>query len=264
MSAWQGEAEGAPLVFRGTPGGLTAAVSDPELSARRFPVRLALESNESWRGKAPVAARAFRVDGDMVLQMSLPARTPPGRYEGTIDVEGTERAVVIEVEPEVELQLVPDQLTLHGAPGERLTTELTLANAGNVAVEIRRAHAVGLFAVGGVERALHRVYMDEARGRPDDAKERSAPDERPAERPVDRLFAHFADEHGGLLRVSVDEGAGEIAPGETRALRVTFAVPERLTRGRTYTGTWPLHDLRYYIRLVVSDDPRSARDEVGA
>ena len=253
MSAWHGE----PLRFRGTPGDLTAAVPDPEFPTRRFPVRLALEQSEAWRGRAPLAARAFRVEGDMVLQMSLPARTPPGTYEGTIEVDGEERGVVIEVDPEVELQLVPDQLTLHGAPGERITAELTLANAGNVAVEIRSTYAVGLFATGGVERALHRVYMEAARDTPDDETGAKGPEDRP----VDRLFGHLAQEHGGLLRASVDEGAGTIDPGETRSLRLTFAIPERLARGRTYTGTWALHDLRYYIRLVVSDSSEHGEGE---
>ena len=253
MNAWRGGGE--PLRFRGTPGDLTAAVSDPEVTARRFPVRLALESSAAWRGQPPVAARAFRMAGDMLLQMSLPARTPPGTYEGTIEVDGEEHAVVIEVEPEVELQLAPDQLTLRGAPGDRLSAELTVLNTGNTAAEIRRAYAAGLFAVGGVERALHRVYTERPQAAGDEGKGGHE------ERPIDRLFGHFAEEHGGLLRIAVDDGAGDIEPGEARALRVTFAVPERLTRGRIYTGTWALHDLRYYIRLIVSDAHTPARGE---
>jgi hypothetical protein len=177
--------------------------------------------------------------------------------------------VVIEVEPEVELQLVPDQLALRAAPGDRPTVALTLVNAGNVPAAVRRTHAVGLFATGGVERALHRTYV-ELRGGPagkgDDAGGEGGPRARaarPAERPVDRLFELLGEEHGGLLRLTVEEGAGDVAPGERRELRVTLAVPDDLRRGRTYTGTWALHDLRYHVRLVVEDGEAGRDDPPG-
>ena len=235
-----------PFRFRGTPGSLSAAVSEGEAVARRMPVRLALGGKAERGGKrarvgtAPDAdvlvARASRVEGDLVLQLTLPPRTPPGTYEGTAEVDGEERAVVVEVEEEVELEVVPDQLTLKAAPGEHVAAALTLVNAGNVEVEIRKAYAFGIFAAGGLERALHRAYVEK---RPE------------GERRVDFLFERLAEEHGGLVRVAIEEGSGELAPGEARPVRASFHVPKELTRGRTYTGTLPLYDVRYYVRLVV-------------
>jgi hypothetical protein len=227
-----------PLRFRGTPGSLSAALPRDEPTPRRFPVRVALTSEKKKKGAEPIVTRASRVENDLVLQMALPARTPPGTYEGTIEVEGEQRAVVIEVEPEIELQIVPDQLTLRAAPGDRVAVSLTIANAGNVAVDLRRAYAFGVFAAGGLERALHRTYVDE---RPE------------GERRVDYLFDRLAEEHGGVVRVAVEAGAGSLEPGEARDVRMNFHVPERLARGRTYSGTLPVHDLRYYVRLVLAE-----------
>ncbi|MGH7504392.1 MAG: hypothetical protein ACRELX_02020 [Longimicrobiales bacterium] len=228
---------GEPLRFRGMPGSLSAAVREGEPVARRVPIRFSKKAAAALLVGERVA-RASRLEGDLVLQLTLPPRTPPGTYEAVIDVGGRERPVVIEVEPEIELQIVPDQLTLRAAPGEHATVDLTFANTGNVAVEIRRAYAFGIFAAGGLERALHRTYVDErAEG----------------ERRVDYLFDRLAEEHGGLVRIAIEEGSGELKPGDTREVRATFRLPERLARGRTYTGTWPLHDVRYYIRLVVPE-----------
>jgi hypothetical protein len=226
-----------PLRFRGTPGSLSAALREGDAVPRRLPIRLTGKAAEALAAGERVA-RASRQERDLVLQLALPPRTPPGTYEATVDVDGKERAVVIEVEPEVELQIVPDQLTLRAAPGDHTTVPMTFANAGNVPVEIRKAYAFGIFAAGGLERALHRAYVDErAEG----------------ERRVDYLFDRLADEHGGLVRIAIEEGSGDLAPGDAREVSASFRIPERLARGRTYTGTWPLHDVRYYIRLIVPD-----------
>ena len=224
-----------PLCFHGTPGSLSAAVREGEKVARRVPIRFSKKAAVGLTGSDHVA-HASRPEGDLVLQLRLPPRTPPGRYEAAIDVDGTKRPVVVEVEPEIELQIVPDQLTLRAAAGGHVPVNLTFVNAGNVAVEIRRAYAFGIFASGGLERALHRMYADE---RPEGVGR------------LDYLFDKLADEHGGLVRVDIGAGSGQLGPGEAREVRATFRLPEQLTRGRTYTGTWPLHDVRYYVRLVI-------------
>ncbi|MEO8450588.1 MAG: hypothetical protein ABI647_12385 [Gemmatimonadota bacterium] len=228
----------AALHFRGTPGSLSAAVSEGEVRPRRLSIQIG-QGGAAYKGKTePIVARASRVEGDLVLQMTLPPRTPPGTYEGTTEVDGEQRPVVIEVEPEIELALVPDQLTLQGAPGERLQVALTVVNAGNVAVEIRKAHGIGIFAEEGLERSLHRAYRDE---RPEGVRR------------IDYLADLLAEEHGGIVRVGVEEGAGNLEPGETRELKVTLSLPADLKRGRTYSGIWPLHDLRYFVQLIISE-----------
>lgn len=242
MSARKAAAK--PLRFRGTPGSLSAAIAEGEIRARRLPIRLA--GGATRAAAQPLTARALRLEDDLVLQLSLPARTPPGTYEGTAEVEGEERAIVIEVEPEIELEVVPDQLTLEATPGEHVAVPLTIVNAGNVVVEIRRAYAFGIFAVGGLERALHRAYTAK---RPE------------GERRVDFLFDQLAEEHGGVVRVAVEEGGGELKPGEAREVRANFHVPSDLHRGRTYTGTLPLYDVRYYVRLIVPDGKEPPADE---
>jgi hypothetical protein len=224
---------GEPLYFRGTPGDLSAALRGTDETPRRLPVEVELASTRGGRH----VTRATRLPDDMLVQMTLPPRTPPGRYRGTVEIAGEKREVVIEVEPEVELRLVPDQLSIHASPGDEAPAALTIANAGNVSVELRRAYAFGVFAAGGLERALHHAYTDD---RPE------------GETRIDYLAERLAEEHGGLVRVRVEEGAGRLEPGHTREVLLRFQVPPRLRPGRTYTGTLPFCDIRYYVRLVLS------------
>ncbi len=227
----------SPLRFRGTPSEMSAMLREEDELPRKVPVKLALNAEEAWKAAEPHVARAIRAQGELTMMMSLPRRTPPGTYEGTVEVDGEERPVVIEVEPEVELDIVPGQLTLEVAPGENVPVDVQISNLGNVAVELRKAYALGSFAVGGLERSLHRAYTEKrAEG----------------ESRIDFLAERMAEEYGGITRVAVEEGAGEIEPGETRDVRFNFHVPSDLKSGRTYSGTLPIHDLRYYVRLVVS------------
>jgi hypothetical protein len=180
-------------------------------------------------------ARTGRGEGLQEVRLTLPRHTPPGAYEGIVDTAEGERPVRIEVEPEIELDIVPGQLLLTGAPGERVGTELTLSNLGNVTVEIRRAYQLGLYAIGGLERAIRRAFAEpgEAQG-------------------ANRVFDHMADEHGGLVRIEIGEGAGELEPGMVRDLSVTFRIPDGIDPARIYAGTWALYDLRYYVQVMPS------------
>lgn len=221
------------LVFRGSPLSLSAlAPGDLDVSPGIHAGRMSTGPAESLS----VAMHASPTDAGAFLRTHLSRSTPPGRYEGTVTVDGVERDAVFEVEPETFLRLIPERLQLQAAPGEHVTRALTLLNLGNVAVEVRGAYAFGLFDVGGVDRAVSKTFGGE-----------------PAERGnIDRFIGMLADEHGGMVRVRVDEGEGTIEPGESRELSVTFALPSRMRPGHTYWGTWPLDYLRYYVRINVA------------
>jgi hypothetical protein len=53
------------------------------------------------------------------------------------------------------------------------------------------------------------------------------------------------------VRVAIREGAGPLEPGAMRELRATLRVSDHLKPGRTYWGTWPLLNLKYYVRVFV-------------
>jgi hypothetical protein len=241
-----------PLRFRGGPTALAAALAAPlPASAAAAPVDVAARAAESPSPRLSLALPAERasrlVVADRVARLDVPRDTPPGSYEGTLEIGGETRSVVVDVEPEPFLRLVPPRLVLTAAAGARVPVELALVNLGNVAVEVRGAYAFGLFDVVGVERAIARTFVGEK------TEGGSA----------DRLVDALGEEHGGMVRARVEQGAGSVEPGETRALTVTLALPDRLRAGHTYWGTWPLDYLRYYVRVTCAGDGPAADRAAG-
>ncbi|MGQ0649319.1 MAG: hypothetical protein ACT4P7_17340 [Gemmatimonadaceae bacterium] len=235
-----------PLHFRGTPLALStllpADVATGGATVEARPVAIPFATSAFTH--LPLVSAMEAVSGQ-VVSTHLPRHTPPGRYEGTALVDGVERPVIYEVEPDMFLRLLPERLVLRVAPGAKLSREITLLNLGNVAVEVRGAYMFGLFDVSGVERAVARTLGEE---RPDPTGA------------VDRFVSMLSEEHGGMVRVKVDDGAGILQPGESRVLSLGLALPDRIRPGHTYWGTWPLEYLRYYVRIHVErDDARKEK-----
>jgi len=218
--------------FRGTPRVLEAAVESATGVAGAHPVHV---DSLTAGARGPVEGIAVTAGADPIVRLSLPSGTPPGTYRGLIEFDGAERPVELVVEPEVMLRLLPARLVFEANPGERVPFELSLVNVGNVAAEIRGAYAFGVFDVAGSERAIGKMVSGDATTE---------------QRRVDVFADAVAEEHGGLVRVKIDSGSGPIAPGATTDLNVTIHVPDRIRPGHTYWGTWPLHNLRYYVRIT--------------
>jgi hypothetical protein len=221
----------APVRFRGTPTSLAALVGAAAQVAPEHPIRLAVPEKAVLSGGRELRALAAGDDG--VLRLHLPRATPPGTYQATMALAGEEREVEITVEPEVFLRFFPERLILSAAAGEHVPVSLTLLNLGNVSVELRGAYAFGLFDVGGVERAIARMV-----GAHEGARR------------IDVFTDAVAEEHGGMVRIKVESGEGELPPGESRELRLSLHVPPGLREGHSYWGTWPLYNVRYYVRIT--------------
>lgn len=188
--------------------------------------------------------RLFRLSpGIARLWFSLPSYTPPGLYSGHAKIGASNFPVAVSVDAHEKLVLSPPQLNITVGASAKVTTHLTLANAGNVVCDIRKVHAFGLFDVEGAERAVGAALRHTAaRGRDK----------------FDHLMDSFSAEHAGVVKVAVEEGGGPIAPGEIHELRVRLTFPDNMKAGRTYTGTWVLFNLSHQIR--VSADNREEKE----
>lgn len=224
----------APVRVYGTPrrlAGLVSAPRDPH--GVEVDVRGVAVESVSIRplGDPEAPDRAW-------LRLALPALTRPGEYRGTIRLDGREEEVVLNVEPRLRLHLSPRRLILRGQAGERMAATVHATNLGNADCVIRDVHAFGLFDVEGAERAIGRTF------RSGGAK---------GGRMLDRLVEELAEGHGGLAKVSVDAGAGDLGPGEARELALTIHLPDALRAGRVYEGAWTLSNVNYMIRVEALD-----------
>lgn len=231
-----------PLRFRGVPASMTGVVPDREDPGQE--VRVSYLPPDS---KEPVEA-LVSVDSDpRILRVTLPDHVGPGTYDGTLVLGEEERAVELEVEAAPGLRVVPEQLRIQAHPGEMVGADLVLLNTGNVSVRVRKTQAFGVFMAGGVERALHLGYIDRLEG------ERKR---------VDVIADNLARAHPGLVKMKIQEGAGEVAAGGLQELAVTFDVPAGVEPGRTYRGNWELANLVYPVTIaVLGDDGDNGADE---
>jgi hypothetical protein len=235
------------LRFRGLPEGVEC-IAPLDLGTNRNEKPFAdlfLELAEPQASRP--ALRLFRLSPGLArLWFSLPPYTPPGSYRGHAKIGSSNFPVAVSVDANEKLVLSPPQLNLAANASAKLVAHLTLANAGNVVCEIRKAHAFGLFDVEGAERAVGAALRDAgAHGR----------------EKLDRLMDSFAAEHAGIVKVAIEEGSGPIAPGEVRELRARLMLPDNMKAGRTYTGTWVFFNLSYQIRVTAENRKEENRKE---
>ncbi len=238
-----------PLRFRGSPRsveGMSTLAPQRPLTA---PLSLDLKLPRSLQAAAPLTVQTEPIGSSATrLRFSLPEATPPGVYEGTVRIGKETYPITVEVEPQAYLVVSPRQLIVQAAAGAEVTADLTIVNSGNVPCEITKTHAFGLFDVKGADRAIGAALADpEVKG----------------QARLGRLMDEAADNHGGLVRVAVRDGAGVVEPGELRTLQVTLHFSERLKPGHTYWGTWPLHNLEYYVKIDVSSSSPTATKRSG-
>jgi hypothetical protein len=228
--------------LRGQPRRLESLVLVPPEQAQAAPVAAEFRS-EKHKAQPLAIAKPLGTAG-LRLRLKFPHNTPPGSYEGLVRIGTSEFKMVVEVDAEPHLDLVPSQLRLNGTPDGEATAELTVVNDGNAPFVIRNAYGVGLFALGGVENALGAAYREAKEG----GQER-----------LNMLADKLAEQHGGLLRVNVRQGAGELGPDQMRALRLQVKFPGNLRPGNTYTGTFRVHNARCVVRVEV---PRKTGEEI--
>jgi hypothetical protein len=236
----------APLRFRGTPRALEALA--PVALDLPADATLVLEAVAGRRATAtiePVALQSEAAGASATwLRFDLPLQTPPGTYEGGVQVGPDRYPVTIEVQPLPDLDVTPSQLSLTAVPGGRETVELTLVNNGNVPVAIERAYAFNLLEPSAIEEAFHSALREHGRSL----------DER-----LHRLAEQLDERHGGLVRVAVEAGSGALDPGEIRDVRAVLRFGKELRRGATYTTTWAIGNLNLWIEVAVQAEARQRR-----
>jgi hypothetical protein len=232
-----------PLRFRGTPGALEALAP----TALDLPTEgtLVLETGGGRAGAAlaPVTLQSEPAGEEaMWLRFDLPESTPPGTYEGRIQVGRKRHPVTIEVSPVTDLDVSPSQLLLSAAPGGQEAVDLTVVNNGNVPVAIEPVSAFNLLEPNAFEEAVHRALRESGGG----------------EERINRFADELADRHGGLVRVAV-KNSGPVEPGKAQEIRAVFRFGQDLRPGATYTSTWAVGNLNIWVEVRVESKPRTRR-----
>jgi hypothetical protein len=232
-----------PLRFRGMPTLLTATVD-----VKSFP-----EAVPTWQVNLPGVLSqplpvrpVFRRDlNTSTLRFRLPRFTPPGTYPGTVEVSGQSLPISVEVEARSELRLIPHSLRIKTKSAGKVSVDLTLQNLGNLPFLVESKHTFCLYDGSGVDQAFFAALVEEI---PEGMRR------------IDRLLDKLAESHGGLVRVIVEKGAGEVPPGGSREMRVSFHFSNRLRENHLYSGYWSFSNFQYLVEVEVIGE-KSQREE---
>ena|SRR5882672_1737261 len=243
-----------PVQLRGNPSQLTTVLRLPAKSSlfKGSPDRAAARLRScsvNLPGVDVKRASIREIDsatpGLSLLRIKLPVSTPPGSYKGTIQVGDKELPIVIDVEPRPRVRLFPRSLKARAARGSVVNANLTVLNTGNFVVNLEKEYRFCVFERGGIDRAFFvALASDQATG----------------ERRLDRLANELAVSHGGRVRLEIESGAGAVAPGEARELRIALRLSDRLRPGQTYSGTWKVENTGLAIELQVTGKIREVAE----
>jgi hypothetical protein len=238
----------AALVFRGPPNRLAAALPEPASRALSIPGAPAEMVSPRLEARLPgvdvetVATHGPRGEGPVTLRLQIAAATPPGRYEGEVQVGQDRIPIVAEVAPRPKVRASPRPIWISAAPGSDAEASVILANVGNVACDVSGRSTIGLLADGALGRAFWRALtFPEREGKPR----------------IDRFVDDLAGE-AATLRVTIPAGAGTLEPGESREVLLSVRLPADLVAGRRYAGTWEPEGLRLPVRVDATPAPGDA------
>jgi hypothetical protein len=189
---------------RAVEGKPAAALPQVELALRRIVVR------PGQSRPVPVA-------------LALDPRTPPGTYEADLDIDGQQRNVVLHVIEDVALSIAPREIVIANRSGERIQKRVVFTNEGNVPITVRPIGVVVLDEELAHCRAL--------RGALEDVGETM--------KNLDDFAVALGRRYRALyqtLALRVQSAEVTIPPGETQAVDLMIALPEKLEPRSRYTG----------------------------
>jgi hypothetical protein len=220
------------ILLVGPPYKLTAVTHLDAGAEKVFPVRLQLAGEWSLH-------RAYiRALGDASeVRLKLPHDTPPGTYRGEATLGGVPHAIAVQVTPALKIRVNPSQTLVAVEPGGSAEFAILVSNSGNVAVDLPKSSALDLDDEEGQDRALGRTLRAEL----DKGESR-----------VERFFEELRVSHGGEARVIVTDGAGDLAPGESRSVRCQLEVPVTAQPGRSYLGGWEIGSASHLLLVEIT------------
>ena len=129
------------LRFRGTPSRLLTTLE----YAERVPPSQSGRVTLAGRTALPLFVRRLRSAEPLmsVLSFRLPKSTPPGIYQGRVELGEQQMPIEVEVEPRTNLRFLRPALFRRIKRGASITEELVLVNRGNVTVKIPKEDRFG-------------------------------------------------------------------------------------------------------------------------
>jgi len=171
------------------------------------------------------------------IRHKLPADTPPGIYENTIEVAGKKKKIKMIVQQNMDIALSPQELFFHEvAPGKGHSAILSLTNNGNVPFTIPEIKHTTTLDADYLCRATS-LAMREKGGEGFMIM-------------MDALTKNVYKDMADWANISINESGKTLAPGESAQIELTITLPQNVDSKKDYFGNirfWN-ETISYYIK----------------
>ena len=168
-----------------------------------------------------------RQDRQVPIALSLEPGTPPGTYHAELDIDGERREVVLHVTEDVAFTIEPPELVIPNRPGEKIAKRIVVSNQGNVAIAVK--------SIGAIVLDEELVHCRALRGALADVGQTMET--------LDDFIVALGHRYHDLydkLVLKVTNEATTVAPGETAAIDLTVALPDKLDARSRYSAFAPI------------------------
>jgi hypothetical protein len=247
-------AENEPIVFYGPPTRLrgTLKLHNPSSDKLKLPaVALDLPKLRGPArqplGRLPMLARVYpNQQARIPAVLNLDPSTPPGTYEGSLQVGDRWQPVRVHVTEQIDLRVQPTSVSIFTEGALVFPRDFVVENAGNVPLRIGRECVVPLGDVA----ELHAAVRQGLRGACE-AKETGDV--------IKSILCAWSQQQVGTVSITRDDITLE--PGETRPLTLTFTVPDDLQPFRRYVTELPLYNAALHLEVVTGKFKSNRRSE---
>jgi hypothetical protein len=247
-------AEDEPIVFYGPPMSLRGTLRLHNRSSEKVRLPAVALDLPKLRGPAlqplgrlPVLARVYpNQQARVPAVLNLDPSTPPGTYEGSLQIGDRRQPVRLHVTEQVDLRVQPTSVSLFTEGTLAFPREFVVENAGNV--PLRLGHEC-IFPLGDAAE-LRTAVRQGLRG---------ACDAKETDDVIKSILCAWSQQQVGTVSVKREDVTLE--PGETRPLTLTFTVPDDLQPFRRYVADLPLYTAALHLEVVTGKFKSGRRSE---
>jgi hypothetical protein len=238
------------ITLNGPPQLLTGTIVLKNKEAQNVFIRELTFTAAKTKETTPVLPESFKVltslaaGEERVQQVSLqmPLDTPPGQYIKTLMIGGKEKSVRLIVQPNIEIDINPQQIHFQGAAaGKTYTAEISLANNGNLPFKIP-------------SNIKHTTMLDEdylCRALSLAIRERGKEGFDPT---MDELTRNIHKEMTDWVEVRLEESGKTVEPGKSIQLHLSITLPRNVNSSRDYSGNIRIWDQTIAYRINAFED----------
>lgn len=187
-------------------------------------------------------------EAQVPVRMAVDPQTPPGTYEATFDVAGSEQRAQIEVLPVERLTLSPRAIEIVAAPGEAVRVDLVITNAGNVPVELDTLGMLVLQEEEQVCLSLQRALGEVKKKREGQSYEVF----------LNALADSLAERKTDFGKVRLAEGAITLKAGDSWFGPVAIHCPRDMVTGRQYRALLKARSASLFVKITCRKGGESA------